>query len=239
MGRDDEAQRQHRGYRLGDLHAPAHLGSVGPCGRVQRPADRQPRLEEALPCGRADRRLHRQAGRKDRQGGREGSQEVRRFVRRGQVSGDQSPRGRAQGQARRGARADGEGPQRQRPRRAAADHRRQRHRLPDLGHAQLDRSAPVQPDVRDEDRLGQRRSQHDLPAPRNGSGHFRQLPERTEDRPDEDSVRHRADRQSVPQRDRRAAVHLPHARVRADGDAVLRPSGRRAALVRPLAARPA
>ena len=47
--------------------------------------------------------------------------------------------------------------------------------------------------------VGQRRSQHDLPAPRNGSGHFRQLPERTEDRPDEDSVRHRADRQGVPQ----------------------------------------
>ena len=41
------------------------------------------------------RRLHRQTGRKDRQGGRKGSQEVRRFVRRGQVSGDQSPRGRA------------------------------------------------------------------------------------------------------------------------------------------------
>ena len=36
------------------------------------------------------------------------------------------------------------------------------------------------------------------------------------------AVRYRADRQGVPQRDRRPSVHLPHARVRADGDAVLR-----------------
>ena len=39
-------------------------------------------------------------------------------------------------------------------------------------------------------------------------------------------VRHRADRQGLPQRDRRAAVHLPDARVRADGDAVLRQARR-------------
>ena len=36
------------------------------------------------------------------------------------------------------------------------------------------------------------------------------------------AVRHRADRQVVPQRDHARQLHLPHARVRADGDAVLR-----------------
>ncbi len=38
----------------------------------------------------------------------------------------------------------------------------------------------------------------------------------------EGPVRHRADRQVVPQRDHAGQLHLPHARVRADGDGVLR-----------------
>ena len=41
------------------------------------------------------------------------------------------------------------------------------------------------------------------------------------------AVRHRADRQVVPQRDQPRQLHLPHARVRADGDAVLHPARRR------------
>ena len=36
------------------------------------------------------------------------------------------------------------------------------------------------------------------------------------------AVRHRADRQGLPQRDHAGQLHLPHARVRADGDRVLR-----------------
>ena len=43
----------------------------------------------------------------------------------------------------------------------------------------------------------------------------------------EGAVRHRADRQDLPQRDHAAQLHLPLARVRADGDRVLLPSGRR------------
>ena len=39
-----------------------------------------------------------------------------------------------------------------------------------------------------------------------------------------DPVRHRADRQELPQRDHAAELHLPLARVRADGDRVLLPS---------------
>jgi hypothetical protein len=63
--------------------------------------------------------------------------------------------------------------------------------------------------------------QHHLPAARNGPRHLRELPERAEERAHEDPLRHRADRQGLPQRDRGAAVRVPHARVRADGDAVL------------------
>ena len=47
--------------------------------------------------------------------------------------------------------------------------------------------------------------------------------------PQEAAVRHRADRQVVPQRDHARQLHLPHARVRADGDGVLRAARRRRA----------
>ena len=42
----------------------------------------------------------------------------------------------------------------------------------------------------------------------------------------EAAVRHRADRQELPQRDHAGQLHLPHPRVRADGDGVLRQAGR-------------
>ena len=62
--------------------------------------------------------------------------------------------------------------------------------------------------------------------------HLRQFPQRAEDGPHEDSFRHRTNRQGFPQRNRRTAVHLSHARIRTDGDAVLRTSGRGARMVR-------
>ncbi len=51
----------------------------------------------------------------------------------------------------------------------------------------------------------------------------------------EDSLRHRADRQGVPERDHAGQLHLPDARVRADGDAVLREAGDRRGVVRAVA----
>ena len=45
-------------------------------------------------------------------------------------------------------------------------------------------------------------------------------------RTQEAAVRNRADRQVVPQRDHAGQLHLPHPRVRADGDGVLRPARR-------------
>ena len=44
--------------------------------------------------------------------------------------------------------------------------------------------------------------------------------------PQEGALRHRPDRQVVPQRDQPRQLRLPHARVRADGDAVLRAARR-------------
>ena len=68
-----------------------------------------------------------------------------------------------------------------------------------------------------------------LPAPGDRAGHLHQLQERPAVQPQEAAVRHRPGRQVVPQRDHAGQLHLPHARVRADGDGVLRAAGRGAA----------
>ena len=62
-----------------------------------------------------------------------------------------------------------------------------------------------------------------LPPPRDRPGHLRQLQERRRHRPRQGPVRDRAGRQELPQRDHPAQLHLPLARVRADGDRVLLP----------------
>ncbi len=73
-----------------------------------------------------------------------------------------------------------------------------------------------------------------VPAPRDRAGHLHQLQERPRLRAQEAAVRHRAGRQVVSQRDHARQLHLPDARVRADGDGVLRAAGRGAEVVRPL-----
>ena len=66
-----------------------------------------------------------------------------------------------------------------------------------------------------------------LPAPGDGAGDLHQLQERAAVRAQEAAVRDRPDRQVLPQRDHPRQLHLPHPRVRADGDGVLRPARRR------------
>ena len=66
-----------------------------------------------------------------------------------------------------------------------------------------------------------------VPPTGDGAGHLRQLRERDERQPQEAAVRHRADRQVVPQRDHARQLRVPHPRVRADGDGVLRAARRR------------
>ena len=99
-----------------------------------------------------------------------------------------------------------------------------------------DRGARLQPHVRDDGRPGEGLRLGRLPAPGDRAGHLHQLQERPAVRPQEAAVRHRAGRQVVPQRDHARELHLPHARVRADGDGVLRAARPRPALVRLLEA---
>ena len=61
-----------------------------------------------------------------------------------------------------------------------------------------------------------------LPAPGDRAGHLHQLPQRAADVAEEDPVRHRPDREVLPQRDHPGQLHLPDPGVRADGDGVLR-----------------
>ena len=84
------------------------------------------------------------------------------------------------------------------------------------------RGAQVQPDVHHAHGPGRGRGRADLPQARDRAGHLRELQERAADRPGEGALRHRPGRQGVPQRDHHEELHLPHVRVRADGDAVLR-----------------
>ncbi len=78
-----------------------------------------------------------------------------------------------------------------------------------------------------------------LPAPRDRPGDLPELPQLPAVQSQEAAVRDRPDRQVVSQRDHARQLHLPHARVRADGDGVLRAAGRGADVVRALARRSA
>ena len=62
-----------------------------------------------------------------------------------------------------------------------------------------------------------------LSPPGNGAGHLRPVQERARRLPPEGAVRHLPDRQGVPQRDQPAQLHVPLARVRANGTGVLHP----------------
>ena len=88
------------------------------------------------------------------------------------------------------------------------------------------RATAVQPHVRDARRSGRGDGPDGLPPTRDGAGDLRQLQERRPAGATEAPVRDRPGRQVVPQRDHARELHLPHARVRADGDGVLRPPGR-------------
>ena len=123
----------------------------------------------------------------------------------------------ARGPSARGGRGGG-----RRPERRAA--------LPGVRRRAL-RAAPVQPDVRDPRRPRRRAGLDGLPAAGDRPGDLHQLQERARLRPQEAALRDRPDRQVLPQRDHAGQLHLPHPRVRADGDGVLRAAGRGRALV--------
>ena len=70
--------------------------------------------------------------------------------------------------------------------------------------------------------------------PETAQGMFINFRQRFEHRAHQAAIRHRADRQVVPQRDHPGQLHLPHPGVRADGDGVLRTPRRGRLLVRVL-----
>ena len=88
------------------------------------------------------------------------------------------------------------------------------------------RTAQLQPDDEDAGRADGRHGVDGVPAAGDRSGHLRQLQERLSDRAQAAAVRHRADRQVVPQRDHARQLHVPRSRVRTGGARVFRP-GRR------------
>ena len=104
--------------------------------------------------------------------------------------------------------------------------RRDRHEAPQPGVPQRRDAAhaapPLQPHVHEPHGAGRGRRQHRLLPPRDRPGLVRQLQERPAELAQEDPVRDRPDRQVVPQRDLARQLRVPDARVRADGDAVLR-----------------
>ena len=97
-----------------------------------------------------------------------------------------------------------------------------------------DRRARLQPDVRDDRGPGEGDRFDDLSAAGDRAGHLRQLQERAPVRAPAAAVRYRAGRKVVSQRDHAGELHLPHARVRADGDGVLRAARRGRKMVRVL-----
>ena len=138
---------------------------------------------------------------------------------------------RANAEAARKKLAQGQGNRAGRFRRAAAVGRARRARPRDRPRREhgrhADRAAPVQPDVQDLRRRGPDRRLAGVPAARDRAGHLPQLQERARHHAREGAVRHRADRQGIPQRGHAAQLHLPLARVRADGDGVVLPARRR------------
>ena len=120
--------------------------------------------------------------------------------------------------------------------RGPGDRRAARAQVP-RGRRAAVAAAPVQPDVQDVHGPGRGGRLGHLPAPGDRPGLVRQLQERPAVVAQEAAVRDRPDRQVVPQRDQPGQLRLPDARVRADGDAVLRPArGRGGRRIRGVAA---
>ena len=189
-----------------DLRRPRLVLRLRP---LRRPAEGQHQAALALGDGAGARR-HRRAGLVDHPppaglGGIRPRRRIHRSARRLQVLQEALPRRSSRGVAVRPASEQA----------ARRDVRLRPHR-----------GAPLQPHVRDARRRARGDGRPGVPAPRDGAGHLHQLQERRPDRAPQAAVRHRADRQVVPQRDHAGQLHLPHARVRADGDGVLRPAGR-------------
>ena len=107
--------------------------------------------------------------------------------------------------------------------------------LPELrGRRPVHRAHALQAHVRDANGRQRRRFDDPVSAARDRPGHLRQLPQRARHHPRQGPVRHRPDRQELPQRGDHEGLHLPHPRVRAGGAGVLLRAGHRRPVVRAL-----
>ena len=108
--------------------------------------------------------------------------------------------------------------------------------LPQLRHPRpVDRAEAVQRDAEDLPRPGRGRAAVHYLRPETAQGIFVNFLNVLNTVAQEAAVRHRADRQELPQRDHARQLHLPHPRVRADGDGVLRRARHRREVARVLA----
>ena len=122
---------------------------------------------------------------------------------------------------------------------AALSRRSRRRRSLSRMRWRTDRGAPVQPDVQDLHGTARGHRQYGIFAARDRAGHFRELRQRDRYAARETAVRHRANRQIISQRNHARQFYFSHARVRTNGDGVLRQArcGGGAALVRLLGRR--
>ena len=200
MGGQRPDARRHGRARLLDHHESPGLGGVGPRRRLLRPDGRLPCDQGALPS-RPDVRVRlrlpggQPQGRADRGlAGRTG-----RFSRGGRRIGGEARRQAGQAVRHADGRADGH------PLPAAlAGRPRESHRAGDRRARHSDRAPGLQPDVQDVRRRARERVERRLSPARDGAGDLRQLQERRGHRAGEAAVRHRADRQELPQRDQPA-----------------------------------
>src|SRR6266700_3200185 len=94
-------------------------------------------------------------------------------------------------------------------------------------YARLDGTTPVQFDVQNDGWSYRERRKHRLPAAGNGAGHFRQLQECPRFDQPKAALRYRANWEGLSKRDHAEKLHFPGARIRADGNRVLRHAWRR------------
>lgn len=172
VGCHGSPQREYCGDRFGHLHAPPHLGGIGPRGRIQRPANRQQGTPRSGHC--ADVLVEDHIAKIEEKIEKEVEKARKRFG----ESFDEAQfrttnsRVREHPKDRRTAMFPADGMNAKRPGGfPSADHR-PRYCLPHLGQPQLDRRSPVQPHVLDPNGFGERGRQRYLPSPGDGSGIF-------------------------------------------------------------------
>ena len=117
--------------------------------------------------------------------------------------------------------------------------KQRRHALSRLRNKRtVDRTARLQHDAANPFRTRRRRKLATLPATRNRAGNLRRLQKRSRIVKTKTAVRNRKHRQKFQKRNNARKLHLPHARIRTDGNGILRQTRRRRTMAPVLDRRP-